>query len=721
MNGRSLKRRLCIASLIMFCILFPAASALADGPSVVSTIPPNGAFGVRPDLDAVIITFDRPIVWPSPDRTTACISVSSNWGEPYIIKAPWHPENVMRIGRKGGDFGYVFRSDLPLGAVIDLTLNPAGSSSDCFRDQGGTLLPPFHLRFTVRQNPSDPPLEPRVISTNPPNGATGVSRNISSVSITFSKPMDMGARSYIHRHGWGTSSGRWSADRQTLTVTRTDAGTPLPDGQDIVFILSTLDYIPLRDEDGNALPEYTYSFTTEGDFEQWVKTTYGVDIVRVPADPAKGFYWPYYLSIPKTLSASSVLYVAPNNTGWPAIDHTFHDIQARSLLYRETRNVYDWRLNAPVLVPTFPRYTGIYLQNLWLDPFSENDRIVELRRIDLQLIAMIEDAKERLRAMGYTLFDDVFMNGFSASGDFTARFTLLHPEMVRAAAFGGCGGTLPVSEWEGREMWWPEGISNISAITGQPFDIDGFRFVPQFYFGGSLDNVDSAGWERVQRIYRSVGANIELKVYPGVGHYYTDEIRSDLGTFFARHRAARAAEFLSVIKKGAGSGTVSSNPPGILCGHDCFETFPHGTLVSLTATPDPGSTFVGWGGGGCSGTGSCVVSMNSSRSVTATFAPLGNAAISVSPMSVNFGSVKAGGTSAKMIVVNNTGPSELFVHRIEIRDALTGEISRDFSQINNCTTAPIRKGEHPCGITVTFVPTLPFGKKIERGHEDRIE
>lgn len=42
-------------------------------------------------------------------------------------------------------------------------------------------------------------------------------------------------------------------------------------------------------------------------------------------------------------------------------------------------------------------------------------------------------------------------------------------------------------------------------------------------------------------------------------------------------------------------------------------------IVILTALPNPGSTFTGWSGGGCSGTASCTVTMDVAKSVTATF------------------------------------------------------------------------------------------------------
>ena len=69
-----------------------------------------------------------------------------------------------------------------------------------------------------------------------------------------------------------------------------------------------------------------------------------------------------------------------------------------------------------------------------------------------------------------------------------------------------------------------------------------------------------------------------------------------------------------------GSGTVSSTPAGISCGADCSESFPIGSAVMLTPTPDVGSTFAGWTGGGCSGTGACTVMVAAMTTVAATFA-----------------------------------------------------------------------------------------------------
>ncbi len=79
---------------------------------------------------------------------------------------------------------------------------------------------------------------------------------------------------------------------------------------------------------------------------------------------------------------------------------------------------------------------------------------------------------------------------------------------------------------------------------------------------------------------------------------------------------------LSVLKSGNGAGTVTSNPAGIDCGATCAADFNDGASVTLTASPAIDSSFTGWSGEGCSGTGTCTVTMTQARNVTATFLPL---------------------------------------------------------------------------------------------------
>ncbi len=74
---------------------------------------------------------------------------------------------------------------------------------------------------------------------------------------------------------------------------------------------------------------------------------------------------------------------------------------------------------------------------------------------------------------------------------------------------------------------------------------------------------------------------------------------------------------LMIAQNGSGVGTVAGS--GIDCGSVCTNAYAPGTVVTLTATPASGSSFAGWSGGGCSGTGTCAVTMNASTSITATF------------------------------------------------------------------------------------------------------
>ncbi len=80
-----------------------------------------------------------------------------------------------------------------------------------------------------------------------------------------------------------------------------------------------------------------------------------------------------------------------------------------------------------------------------------------------------------------------------------------------------------------------------------------------------------------------------------------------------------APQPLTVTLSGTGTGTVISAPAGISCPGTCSTSFAAGATVTLTPTPNAGSLFTGWTGGGCAGTGTCVVTMNAAVAVTATF------------------------------------------------------------------------------------------------------
>jgi Divergent InlB B-repeat domain len=76
-------------------------------------------------------------------------------------------------------------------------------------------------------------------------------------------------------------------------------------------------------------------------------------------------------------------------------------------------------------------------------------------------------------------------------------------------------------------------------------------------------------------------------------------------------------EMLTVTVAQTSEGTVSGSG-GISCPGTCSASYAYGTQVTLTANPDSGYVFSGWSGA-CSGTGSCVVTMDAAETVTASF------------------------------------------------------------------------------------------------------
>ena len=76
---------------------------------------------------------------------------------------------------------------------------------------------------------------------------------------------------------------------------------------------------------------------------------------------------------------------------------------------------------------------------------------------------------------------------------------------------------------------------------------------------------------------------------------------------------------LSVSNANSAKGTVTSDTGGIICGATCSSNFANGTPVKLTAIPISGYQFSGWGGN-CVGYGnSCILTMDTAKTVTASF------------------------------------------------------------------------------------------------------
>jgi hypothetical protein len=76
---------------------------------------------------------------------------------------------------------------------------------------------------------------------------------------------------------------------------------------------------------------------------------------------------------------------------------------------------------------------------------------------------------------------------------------------------------------------------------------------------------------------------------------------------------------LTVARGGSGTGFVNSSPPGINCGSDCSETYFQGQVVTLSALPNPGSTFAGWSVCPLPNGSQCLIALDEDTTITALF------------------------------------------------------------------------------------------------------
>lgn len=278
---------------------------------------------------------------------------------------------------------------------------------------------------------------------------------------------------------------------------------------------------------------------------------------------SNGFHWPYYLTLPKTLKKDHSIFilVIPTSSGPSKDDFAFHDNAIKKKL--PGREKIAEQLGVALVSPVLHRPRKdweVYTHALDLDSLTTKKE--KLSRPDLQIIAMVEDAKRRLRKQGYSPKEKIFLWGFSAAGMFSNRFTLLHPKSVKAAAVGSPGGwpLAPISKYRSKQLPYPVGIANLKELVGKDFDASAVSKIPQFFYLGEKDDNDSvpfgdgydnshkeivfelfgktpvSRWEVSGQIYNEqLKCDFcQFKLYPGVGHTHTEEIINDVIKFFAK-------------------------------------------------------------------------------------------------------------------------------------------------------------------------------------------
>lgn len=283
-------------------------------------------------------------------------------------------------------------------------------------------------------------------------------------------------------------------------------------------------------------------------------------IELVDANPDAGFHFAYLLRIPESPGATALL-VESNNSGKLHDDPLVHLAAARTFISGRGVGPYvAAELSLPLLVPAFPRpesHPDLYTHALDRDSLLITKG--PLQRLDLQLLRMVDDARERLKASGIIVHDKFLMCGFSASGSFANRFAFLHPEKLLGVASGAVNGIpmLPAAAHSGQRLDYPLGTNDLERITSKGFNISAWRSLPQFIFMGALDENDTAPykdafsddereiiysvigrkmqpdrWQTAQRLYLEQQPAVTFVTYGGVGHWTNRRINDDVANFF---------------------------------------------------------------------------------------------------------------------------------------------------------------------------------------------
>ncbi len=287
-------------------------------------------------------------------------------------------------------------------------------------------------------------------------------------------------------------------------------------------------------------------------------------VIKIDAHPDLGFNFPYYLRIPKGLDKNKIQYllVETNNTG---VNDTllFHEKQAHLQIIRYSLgSSLCPTLKVPFLMPVFPRPAKEW--KIYTHAFDADAAAIkngEMKRLDLQLIAMTEHAKLELKKYEINLEEKFLLNGFSASGTFANRFTLIHPSLVAGTACGGINAipVLSTSRLENAELNFPLGVNNFEVLFSKKFNLEAYQQVPQFIYMGENDTNDAVlfddGYSNSERklIFKVLGkamlpgrfrkcesvyiqnkTNSFFKVYPGIGHETDQKVFLEVFDFFSK-------------------------------------------------------------------------------------------------------------------------------------------------------------------------------------------
>jgi hypothetical protein len=161
-------------------------------------------------------------------------------------------------------------------------------------------------------------------------------------------------------------------------------------------------------------------------------------------------------------------------------------------------------------------------------------------------------------------------------------------------------------------LGWDPPTTNIDSTPLT--DLSGFKI----YYGIAPGNYTTTLDVGNVTTYQVSNLSDAATYYFIVTAYDTSGNESSYSNEISKTTSSPQQYIVTTTKTGSGSGLITSSPAGITCGTVCFGAYNSGTSVILSASPDSSSIFSGWSGA-CTAAGTCTVTADASKTVTAAF------------------------------------------------------------------------------------------------------
>lgn len=277
------------------------------------------------------------------------------------------------------------------------------------------------------------------------------------------------------------------------------------------------------------------------------------EILTFPANPEKGFHWGYALYLPKDMDTSKKLPLLLTMTN-EDVEDSVAKLEEETI--RQLRRNYSQYgiadgAGVPMLVPLILQaHSPLHTHQLNRAVFTLQDG--PFAHLDEQVLAMLSDARSKLKERGVRTQKKFLLAGFSTPGVFAWHFAMLQPEHVLAAVVGGHQHLmLPLAAYNNIPLIYPIGTYDFELYTGKVFNRKAWQKIPILVVNGGDDYNDPLPydhvysdeeravfkqlygevnlqqiWRKAQEILAPLAPNIQFHTYPHLGHetIWEDEI-----------------------------------------------------------------------------------------------------------------------------------------------------------------------------------------------------